>query len=96
MSRRLAREIAFKTIFQWDLGKNDTEPTLTELVADSELNSIYADFARELVIGTINKHDEIDNAISPYLQNWELDRLAVADRSVLRLEIGRASCRGRV
>ena len=85
MSRRAAREIAFKTIFQVEQGRNDSEPTLSILLSDSGLSWQSALFARELVSGTLEKQQEIDQTIIPYLQNWRLERLAAVDRSVLRL-----------
>ena len=85
MSRRLAREIAFKTLFQYDVGHNEEEPALSSLLDESGLNNDYAAFARELVSGTIAHQAEIDQSISPYLQHWEMDRLAAVDRSILRL-----------
>ncbi|HZK25859.1 MAG TPA: transcription antitermination factor NusB [Oscillospiraceae bacterium] len=85
MSRRAAREVAFKTLFQYEQGKNSIEPSLSELLTESGLNPQSALFARELVNGTVDKQEEIDQTISPYLQNWQLERLAAVDRSVLRL-----------
>ena len=85
MSRRLAREIAFQTLFQRDLGKNETEPALSALAAESGLSGEYVDFARALVDGTVREQETVDRAISRYLQRWELNRLAAVDRAILRL-----------
>ncbi|HHX75193.1 MAG TPA: transcription antitermination factor NusB [Firmicutes bacterium] len=85
MSRRLAREIAFQTLFQRDLGRNETEPALSLLAAESGLGGEYVDFARELVEGAVREQETIDRAISRYLQRWELNRLAAVDRALLRL-----------
>jgi len=85
MSRRLAREIAFKALFQHDMGKNDLEPTLTELLEETSLAGDAARFARELAEGVIAKQEEIDEVVSRYLMRWTFARLAAVDRSVLRL-----------
>lgn len=85
MSRRLAREVAFKTLFQQDMGKNEIEPTLSELVDESGLSGDHAKFARELAVGTMEHQARIDDELSKYLQNWKMSRLAAVDRSVLRL-----------
>lgn len=85
MSRRLAREIAFKTLFQYDIGKNQLEPALTELVDESGLKVDSAHFARQLAEGVLAHLAEIDDELQKYLVNWELNRLAAVDRSVLRL-----------
>ena len=80
MSRRMAREIAFKTLFQYDIGNNLVEPTLTELLSENNLSEESANFARELVNGTITNLEEIDSVLSDNLVNWTLPRLAGVDR----------------
>ncbi|MBS3887152.1 MAG: transcription antitermination factor NusB [Dethiobacter sp.] len=85
MSRRLAREIAFKVLFQEDVGKNGLEPVFTELLTESGLGRDHALFARQLAEGTLLHLAEIDNQLAKYLVNWEFGRLAAVDRSVLRL-----------
>ena len=45
----------------------------------------YREFAVEIFKGVCARRDEIDALISKYAQNWELDRMAVVDRNVLRL-----------
>jgi transcription antitermination protein NusB len=85
MSRRLAREVAFKVLFQSDIGKNQLEPALTQLLAESGLSEENARFARRLASGVLEHRDALDARLSRYLVNWELSRLAAVDRSVLRL-----------
>lgn len=85
MSRRLAREIVFKTLFQYDIGKNDLEPALSELLAESGLGDEYVRFARELAQGAVEHLETIDRELAKHLVNWEMGRLAAVDRSVLRL-----------
>jgi N utilization substance protein B len=45
------------------------------------------DFALPLVEGALEHRAEIDELISRYAENYELHRLAVVDRNVLRLAI---------
>lgn len=85
MNRHLAREVAFKTLFQLDIGQNEVEPTLSDLLAESGLSSEYALFARELIEGTVANLAVIDQLLSQYLVNWQFARLAAVDRNVLRM-----------
>lgn len=85
MSRRLAREIAFKILFQHDVGKNETEPVFSELIEENGLHQDYVPFAKELAEGTLANMQVIDELLVKYLLNWEFDRLAAVDRNVLRL-----------
>jgi len=85
MNRHLAREVAFKTLFQLDIGQNEVEPTLSDLLAESGLSGEYALFARELIEGTVANLAVIDQLLSQYLVNWQFARLAAVDRNVLRM-----------
>ncbi len=85
MSRRLAREIAFKTLFQKDIGTNEVEPALAELIEESGIAGDSARYARELVENTLANQADIDQLLSRHLVNWTMTRLAGVDRSILRL-----------
>ena len=39
----------------------------------------------DLVYGVINKRDELDEKIAPFLNKWKLDRIPLADRIVLEI-----------
>jgi transcription antitermination protein NusB len=44
-------------------------------------------FAEPLVRGTLEHRSELDEQIKKYAKNWDLHRMAVVDRNVLRLAI---------
>ncbi len=44
-------------------------------------------FAENLVKGVLERRDALDEQIKKYAQNWDLHRMAVVDRNVLRLAI---------
>ena len=44
-------------------------------------------FAEPLIRGTVEKLTEIDGRIQHYAKNWDLNRMAVVDRNVLRLAV---------
>lgn len=44
-------------------------------------------FAEPLIRGTIEHRSEIDEKIQSYTKNWELSRMAVVDRNILRLAV---------
>ena len=44
-------------------------------------------FAEPLIRGTVEHAEEIDGRIKQYARNWDLHRMAVVDRNVLRLAI---------
>ena len=44
-------------------------------------------FAEPLIRGTLEKLTELDGKIQHYAKNWDLERMAVVDRNILRLAI---------
>lgn len=87
MSRRLAREAAFKALFQIDLGNSTTEQALRYILRGLKLKESEISFAREVVEGAHRNRSELDAMIQKYLIRWELQRLGAVDRNLLRLAL---------
>ena len=87
MSRRYAREAAFKTLFQKEQGGIELDKALNFCFDELDLSDNDKTFARMLVEGTLSNLNNIDEVVSKFLVNWELKRLATVDRAVLRLAI---------
>ncbi|MBN1871945.1 MAG: transcription antitermination factor NusB [Candidatus Omnitrophica bacterium] len=84
--RTRARECALKVLYQSEVTKYDHVRSLRvfwELEANTE--SAVKDFAEQLVEG-VHKHiKEIDEVISRYAKNWNINRMALIDKNILRL-----------
>lgn len=87
MTRRAAREEAFKIIFQIDLGKNPWKEVLSRNLRDSELSEEGKIFLKQLVEGTMTHLTEIDAEIIKYAQDWKIDRMLSTDRNILRMAL---------
>ncbi|NLA10720.1 MAG: transcription antitermination factor NusB [Firmicutes bacterium] len=87
MSRRSAREAAFKALFQIDIGNSTTEQALRYNLHGLKLTEGEARFSREIVEGTHRHQPELDRVIQKYLVHWELQRLCAVDRNLLRLAL---------
>jgi len=84
--RRKAREYALQMLFQWDI----THDAIDQIAATFFQNHpeeppAVADFARELVTGTVENVEHIDRLIQRHAEHWRLDRMATVDRNLLRL-----------
>lgn len=44
-------------------------------------------FAEPLIRGTLEKLTEVDGKIQHYTKNWDMNRMAVVDRNILRLAV---------
>ena len=84
--RTVAREHALKILYQTDI----TRRTLAESVEDywaqepSKDQEIMA-YAKLMSEGVRKNLKEIDEKISEYATNWQLSRMAVIDRNILRM-----------
>lgn len=87
MSRRHAREIAFKIIFQADVGRNPWQEVLPRTLSETNLPEKSRDFLVASVKGTIAHLKEVDGIITKYAVDWRLERMANTDRNVLRLAV---------
>ena len=96
MSRKLAREAAFKALFQLDF---NFEEDNREYYEDLAIQTMFDDepkltakkdfeFIGNTVKGTRAHLEEIDELITANLkQGWQLPRLMAVDRNILRLAV---------
>lgn len=87
MSRSVARELAFKILFQTDVGRNPWQEVLPRTLNETPLPDKSRLFLEELVKGTIKHLKEIDQQIIKYAREWTLERMANTDRNILRMAI---------
>lgn len=87
MSRRLARENAFRALFQIDVGNCRAEQALKNALEGFSLSEEEEKFYHELVIGSAENLEQLDGLIKKYLVGWELSRLSAVDRNLLRLAL---------
>jgi N utilization substance protein B len=82
--RRLGRECAFKALYRIDLMGKGIEDALAEVAAEDR-DAQAAGFARDL-LETVGAHrTELDEKLRVAVPHWDLERLGIVDRSILRL-----------
>lgn len=77
-------------MFAADLRKISPLQLLNEvavLAADRQNQEPIFDYARQIVQGIIDNHDEIDDLLETYSQGWALDRMPHLDRAILRVAL---------
>jgi len=86
--RRKARELALQLLYQLDVqGEGSPGPHLDEFWTRHPVDVEVREFAEALVRGTKLHEAKIDEVISQYALHWELERMAVVDRNILRESI---------
>jgi transcription antitermination protein NusB len=83
--RSRGRELALQLLYQIDLRAEDLGEEARVFLAEEEPDREARAFAQRLVEGTRAHAEEIDRAIQGVAQNWDIARMAVIDRNVLRL-----------
>jgi len=83
--RTRARELALQFLYQLDLRGESVLPEAARWIRSEDRDAETAEFALRLVEGAHAHREEIDRVISGVAQNWNLERMAVVDRNVLRL-----------
>jgi transcription antitermination factor NusB len=85
--RSQAREFALQILYQIDITRENIDQVWDGFwfACDEEVEDAVKNFTRELVKGVGDNLAAIDHKISHYAKNWELERMAVVDRNILRL-----------
>jgi N utilization substance protein B len=83
--RRKAREYALQMLFQWDITRDTVDQIAATFFENYDEPASVVEFARLLVIRTVEHVEEIDVLIQRHAEHWRLDRMAIVDRNLLRL-----------
>jgi transcription antitermination protein NusB len=86
--RRKAREYALQMLFQWDITHDSIDQVAATFFQNQpEESEIVVEFARQLVMNTVERVEQIDEFIRRHAEHWRLDRMATVDRNILRLAV---------
>lgn len=83
--RTRARELALQLLYQIDLRGAEILAEAAAFVRAEEEDKQTQAFALQLVEGVQAHRAELDRIIQEVAQNWDIARMAVIDRNVLRL-----------
>jgi N utilization substance protein B len=88
-ARTRARELALQFLYQLDLQGPECRPELPAFLAEALGDKAGAEeatsYATRVVDGVLRHREEIDARLREAARNWELERMAVVDRNVLRI-----------
>lgn len=81
MKRHEAREKAIQTLFQIEVSNLEVEDAMEFALDGEETDAFY----EQLVVGTLEHREAIDELLVDNLKNWRLDRLGNVERTILRM-----------
>lgn len=83
--RRRARSIALQALYEIDSVGHSAEEVLQR--HEQDLSPEANDFVRQIVLGTLEAADQIDQLVADSAPEWPVEELAVIDRNILRLAL---------
>jgi transcription antitermination factor NusB len=86
--RTQSRECALKILYQAELTRREIHLAAEKFWGEfKEIDENIQTFSDRLTSGIEKNLDKIDNKISEHATNWQLKRMAVIDRNVLRIGV---------
>lgn len=86
--RRKARELALQFLYALDVNAaRDPAPHDSEFWSRHPVDSETRTFVEGLVRGSTSNQEKIDHVIAQFAEHWDLDRMAVVDRNILRMAV---------
>jgi len=87
-ARRKARECALQMLFSYDVARPPVDDLLEGYWGElAEAAEEVRHFANELVVGTVQNLEEIDERIRVRTEHWRIPRMAIVDRNLLRMAV---------
>ncbi len=84
--RTKAREYALQVLYQMEIRKDGCEESLKSFwERETEKEKVVVEFTGQLVRGVAENMRELDAVITKYAANWQIDRMAVVDKNILRM-----------
>ena len=85
MSRRDARDIAFKLVFEYEFSKTENQDALEEYTAGMDADDVA--FVKEVYFGVTSHYEELSSKIAENIEKFALDRLYKVDLAILLLAV---------
>lgn len=88
MSRRIARELVLKSLFQMDFGTvEDLEKAYDTSRDEENVSEVAGVYAMQVLDGTVKNLEVIDALLAKYAKEWTVDRMPAVDRNILRMAV---------
>lgn len=87
MSRRTAREEAFKLLYQIGIQKEDKNVILNDYFLDREMDENDKNYIQDVVVGTVEHIDQINALIDEHSIGWKTNRISKVNQAIMRLAI---------
>jgi len=83
--RSKAREVALCLLYQIEIMKSEAAQSTQAYLEEFPQKQEVVDFASQLVKGVLGEKVLIDSLVKKHVKNWEIERMAVIDRNIIRI-----------
>jgi N utilization substance protein B len=87
ISRRRGREFAMQLLYAVEVGKEAFAEALKGLSEDPELPLDAREYGTRLARKVLESQDELDARITAAVSNWDLERIAIVDKLIIRCAV---------
>jgi transcription antitermination protein NusB len=87
MGRRTGRKLVLQALYQADLRQEDIDTIIDDFFSNYVKESDMTSWSKELTKDIWNKKEELDEIITKYSIDWEIDRINIIDRNIIRIAI---------
>lgn len=84
-TRHQVRETIITFLYAKDTGNDGITKFEDEIFEDKKIRNNQKEFALKLYNGLLEKINEVDKALNVHLKEWEIDKIGVIERAILRL-----------
>ena len=84
--RRIVREKVLQILYAYEMNKDSLQPLSLEVLKDVTDNTDWI-FAQELIRKVLSNIEDLDEKIIKRVTNWEMNRIALIDKILLRIGI---------
>jgi len=85
--RRKAREIVLQALYEAEFSNKSPDDILADQIDRRSPAEDTAEHARALFLRTLENLSELDERIESSLENWDMDRVALIDKNILRFAL---------
>ena len=86
--RRLNRMTTLEFMYQWEFNKPENlKDSVRDFIKEKEFERDYYEFAESLIFGIVQEIKAIDSHIIKVAKNWDFNRIAKVDLTILRLSV---------
>ncbi|MBN2731967.1 MAG: transcription antitermination factor NusB [Balneolaceae bacterium] len=88
IQRREVRELVVQALYAEEISKNDWGQILSTIITPKfKKNKQNYKFAERLFFETLNHQEELDKVIQRHINNWDIERLTITDKIILRVAL---------